>query len=139
MSADTNKPKAGGYGKPPRHKQFTKGRSGNPKGRPKGTPNYATAFERALKERVVVNEAGERSTISKLEATMKQLVNKATQGDARATQQVLTVLQVLERDTTKKTPSLPITDTDHQVMQNLMIRIRALTPTPGDTDHGPHS
>src|SRR5690242_11932021 len=85
-----------GYRKPPRQTRFTKGRSGNPAGRPKGTPNFTTALERALSEQVVVTEGGQRHTISKLEAAVKQLVNKAAQGDARAIQQLLSVKSVID-------------------------------------------
>ena len=37
-----------GYGKPPLHTRFRKGQSSNPKGRSKGTKNFATIFMTAI-------------------------------------------------------------------------------------------
>jgi hypothetical protein len=116
-----------GFGKPPRQTQFKKGRSGNPTGRPKGTPNFATALEHALGEQVIVNEGGQRRTVSKLEATVKQLVNKATLGDPRATQQVLNVVHVIDSESGELSPtSPPLTDADAKVMEGLINRIRTI-------------
>ena len=78
-----------GYCKPPKSSQFKKGRSGNPKGRPKGALNSATVLERTLREPVVVNENGRRKEITKLEAIFKQLVNQSAGGDLAAIRQVL--------------------------------------------------
>jgi hypothetical protein len=141
MPADINADDtaAGGYGKPPRRTQFKKGQSGNPKGRPKGTPNFATAFEEALNEPVVVNEGGQRKTVGKGVAIVKVVVNKAMQGDARATQQVFKAVPVLESNRSHASPpTLTLTDADEQVMQHLATRIRAMTPTPGGTDNALH-
>lgn len=73
-----------GKGKPPEHTRFHKGQSGNPKGRRKGSKNVATLVEEALTERVVITENGTRKTITKFEAMLKQLANKAASGDHRA-------------------------------------------------------
>ena len=78
-----------GFGKPPKHTQFQKGASGNPKGRPRGSRNASTVLDEALKEHVIISENGQRRTVTKLEVILKQLVNKAAQGDHKATQQVL--------------------------------------------------
>jgi hypothetical protein len=75
-----------GFGKPPRTTRFKKGRSGNPKGRPRGSRTSLTLLEQALSEPVVVTENGQRKKITKGEALMKQVVNKAASGDARAIQ-----------------------------------------------------
>src|SRR5262249_12712641 len=56
----------------------------NPRGRPRGSQNIAAVFIKTLKEKVVINEHGQRKTISKLQASVKQLINKAASGDLRA-------------------------------------------------------
>jgi len=74
-----------GFGKPPEHSRFRKGRSGNPAGRPKGALDLGTLLGKALAEKVAVKDAsGRRRKISKLEAALTQLVNKAAGADLRA-------------------------------------------------------
>ena len=82
-SQDLGEPATGvGYGKPPQSTRFKKGTSGNPKGRPKGTLNLTTVFAKTLREKVVINEHGQRKTVTKFEAAVKQLVNKSCLGRA---------------------------------------------------------
>jgi translation initiation factor 1 (eIF-1/SUI1) len=85
-----------GYGRPPKATQFQSGQSGNPKGRPKGSINLATALDRALRERVTVVERGQQKSITKLEAAAKQLANKAASGDLRAFQFLLPQLALVD-------------------------------------------
>jgi hypothetical protein len=86
-----------GYGKPPRHTRFKKGHSGNPNGRPNGGKNAATLLNEALHEEVVVNENGRRRKLTKLEAAMKQLANRAAAGDHRSLQLLLNQLLTIDR------------------------------------------
>ena len=53
-----------GYGKSPRHRQFVKGQSGNPRGRPPGAKNLKTLLSKALNELVIVTENGGQRKIS---------------------------------------------------------------------------
>lgn len=82
--AEDDKPYVVGYGRPPQGSRFQPGRSGNPRGRPKGAKNFSTLLQEELDARVVVTENGQRKTISKRQAIAKQLVNKAAAGDPRA-------------------------------------------------------
>src|SRR5713101_5484945 len=86
--AEQEKPKTtrAGYCHPPEHTRFKAGQSGNPRGRPRGALNMATVLERTLREKVIINENGRRRKITKLEAALKQLTNKAAAGDLKALQ-----------------------------------------------------
>jgi Family of unknown function (DUF5681) len=95
--ADEDKPEyAVGFGKPPRSTRFCKGQSGNPKGRPRGSKNLATMMEKVLKEPVVISENGKRRRITKREALIKQLVNKAIAGDPRSIKLMLAELREID-------------------------------------------
>ena len=83
-----------GYKRPPKEGQFRKGKSGNPKGRPKGSSNFMTLLDKELSQPVVVNENGKTKTISRMQAMVKRLVSQALQGEQRS---FLTLIEVLRR------------------------------------------
>jgi hypothetical protein len=112
-----------GYGSPPEATRFKKGVSGNPKGRPKGSLNVATVFTKTLREKVVINEHGERKIVTKLEAAFKQLVNKAASGDLRAFAQLVALAHHAEaRQNIPGVQEPVLGDLDHEVIDGIMKR-----------------
>jgi len=99
-----------GYAKPPEHSKFKPGQSGNPSGRPKGSFSVSIAFNRALRERVVVVENGKRKSITKLDAIAKGITNSAVKGDAKARSQVLSQGLLIGVETTSSISVLDIDD-----------------------------
>jgi len=73
-----------GYGKPPRSTQFKKGVSGNPKGRPKKALDFDNELLRQSRASITLNDNGLRKRISKHEAVIMQLLNKAMGGNISA-------------------------------------------------------
>jgi hypothetical protein len=116
-----------GYGKPPRHSGFQKGRSGNPKGRPKGSKNLATLVTQALDEKVIVTEDGRRRRVTKRELVVTQLVNKSAAADLRAIKQLTDIVQSAERRSEgSAVPSEPakLTAPDREVVELFIARLR---------------
>jgi uncharacterized protein DUF5681 len=90
---------------------------------PKARANLSTVVAAALSERVAVNENGRRRRITKLEAAVKQLVNRAASGEARATQLLLALVQVNEARPAQQDASR-LGDADAIVMAELARRLR---------------
>ena len=115
-----------GYRRPPRHTRFEKGRSGNPRGRPKGGKNVASVLLDSVHEAVTVREGGRRKNITKLEAMAKQLANKAASGDARASQLLVQMLQASEGRGDRQAPPMVMDEADERVVQQLFARVREM-------------
>ncbi|SFN24879.1 hypothetical protein SAMN05216386_0114 [Nitrosospira briensis] len=120
-----------GYKRPPQSTRFKPGRSGNPKGRQKGSRNFATVLEAELNTRISVTENGVRKTISKREATAKHLVNKAATGLLPA------VKLLLEQERQQENEQSPLSNAprdllppDHLVLKSLYRRLMQMEATP---------
>lgn len=86
-----------GYKKPPKHTQFKKGHSGNPRGRPKGQLNLKTDLENELRQRIQLKQAGKPIQLTKQQALVKTLVARAIKGDPKASNSLLAlILKVFE-------------------------------------------
>jgi replication-associated recombination protein RarA len=124
-----------GYRKPPKHSQFKKGESGNLKGRPRGSLNLATVLERTLREQIVTNQNGRRTVITKLEAAVKELVNQAAAGDARAMRHLSQLVISAEQRSVVVEPVTELSETDQKVMENVLKRFQQSVNGGNDETH----
>jgi hypothetical protein len=115
-----------GYSKPPKSGQFTKGTSGNPKGRPKGSKNLATIFQRESRQLVRLKGPGGSRTITKLEAAAMQLGNKAAQGDLRAQREFFSRVQWAEETTSSVGNQTTLPEADREMLQSLARRMQEM-------------
>lgn len=122
-----------GFGKPPKRTRFQPGISGNPRGRPKSSPNLGTVLARSLREKVVINENGASRTVTKLEAATKRLVDKAAAGDLAAIRLLSALLATADHDATKAREN-ELSETDIQLMNNVLKRFQA---SQGESDDTP--
>ena len=114
-----------GYGKPPEHTRFVKGHSGNPRGRPPGAKNIKTLLTRALNELVVVTDHGGRRQVSKRQAIVNQIVNRAARPDFKAIPILLGMLRDTERDSDPAHADPILTEADEQIIERLRARFRS--------------
>jgi uncharacterized protein DUF5681 len=73
-----------GYGRPPKDTQFASGKSGNPKGRPRGSRTVGAVLNDVFRQRVEVTENGKTRRVTALEAMACRLRNDALRGDPKA-------------------------------------------------------
>ncbi len=113
-----------GYKKPPKRTRFKRGRSGNPKGRPKGAKNLRTELAEELQERVLIREGGKPRRVSKQRAMLKRLAEKALQGDTRAASLIVNMVARFLVQTEDDGPSAPLGADDLAILADFEARVR---------------
>ena len=73
-----------GYGRPPTANRFKTGKSGNPRGRPKGSRNIATLVDEELGRKIDVTVDGQRRRVTKSNVVARRVVDGALKGDAKS-------------------------------------------------------
>jgi hypothetical protein len=96
-----------GYSKPPTHAQFVKGKSGNPKGRPKGRKAFKTVLANTMAEYVTVTENGQKKGMSRMEALAKHLVARALIANPAALRVLFPLILELEKENDQPGMRLP--------------------------------
>lgn len=112
-----------GYRKPPKHSQFKPGQSGNPRGKAKGRKNLTTELLEELSERVVVTENGRQRKLSKQTIILKRMVTDAAQGDAKARDQLLKLISVIEQVTSDAADEPPQNSEDAKILERFRERL----------------
>jgi hypothetical protein len=91
-----------------------------------------TQLTEALNKKITVNENGRRRQVTKLEAALTQLANRAAQGDLKAMQIFLGLKQQMERSTGASAEPGSFVENDEQVLQ--FIRDHLLGGHKGESD-----
>ena len=124
--AEDDAPYEVGYGRPPKSGQFKKGLSGNPTGRPKGSKNLATVVLKEARQLVRVNGPRGSRKVTKLEAALMQMGNKAAQGDLRASREFIHLVRCSEEAANTRADPLTTHEMDQQVMQSIRRRMESV-------------
>lgn len=100
-----------GYGKPPRHSQFKKGQSGNPRGRPRSAKGLKTIVREVMLEKVLVRTAAGEKRVTRAEALVLKNLELATKGNPRSLDKLLQLFQAAVPDEAVSTERQLATDT----------------------------
>ena len=120
-----------GYGRPPRAHQFKPGRSGNPKGRPKGRKNEATMLDELLFQRIPVRQGGRDLRMTVIEAIFRRLAEDSLKGNIKAAGFLFNRLSAISSEQPQQTELM---DYDQAVLKAYLNEY--LSKTEKDDKHG---
>ena len=105
---DPCEPQGVGYRRPPQSTRFQKGRSGNPRGRPKNRKR-GLPYEHVLGQMVTVREDGREKRVTAAEAFLLHLTKKGLEGDSASARSSLAAIEAARSKRVVEDDGLTIT------------------------------
>ena len=130
-----------GYKNPPVEHQFKKGKSGNPKGRPRRKKQSSSdpgldliaSVHRELGKTISVQENGQHRKITKLDAFSAQLVAQSVNGKPSQQKMLLGLLLLDTQEETEQQTLEQLQSYDEDLMNDLYDQLNSMNDdTPGD-------
>lgn len=130
-----------GYKNPPVEHQFKKGKSGNPKGRPRKMKQPSSdlsldimaSLHRELAKTISVQENGKHREITKLDAIFAQLVAQSVNGKPSQQKMLLSLLTQGQHETTEKQTLEQLQSYDEDRLNELYEQLNSMNEdAPGD-------
>ncbi|MHA7819621.1 MAG: DUF5681 domain-containing protein [Erythrobacter sp.] len=100
-----SEPEQSGYGQPPKATRFKKGKSGNPRGRPKNR-HREIPYDAVLGQMVTIREDGRTRRVTAAEAFLLQLTQKGLAGDSAAARASLDAIEAARASMGSDTPRI---------------------------------
>ena len=132
-----------GYKNPPKEHQFKKGKSGNPKGRPRKQKQPSSdlnldikaSLHRELSKTISVQENGQHRVITKLDAIFAQLVAQSVNGKPSQQKMLLGLLTHSKHETTEKQTLEQLQSYDEDLLNDLYDQLNSMNDhTPNDNE-----
>ena len=112
------------YRQPPKAFRFKPGQSGNPSGRPKAAKRLYTELEAALSAPVTIKVGSRKRRVSKMQAAVKSLADRAASGDPLVLRLLLAELRHAEsRASEEPAAQETLSATDQEVIAAMLQRI----------------
>jgi len=126
-----------GYGRPPKHSRFQKGRSGNPKGRPKGASGIMATMKRELARSITVQEGDRKVRMTMEEALTKRILQLGSKGNIQALKMVVEMEAAYGQRPAHDSGSIAEPDgpdrTDDAILQHFAALLAQGHPLPGSS------
>lgn len=117
---DDNKNYEVGYKRPPKEYRFKKGKSGNPKGRPKVHKTFLEDLQEESEELITIMQNGKTIKATKQRIFIKKLFNSALTGDKTAIRQLS---ELLSKNPSKaKELTKELSETDEKILKEFIER-----------------